>query len=219
MADGLPPGVQQTSMATREFIKVATLFQLGLAALGVYGGVWHGFHASGQTLTDLDLTRVAGPALAWGTLGTIPLLGILVIDKYVPFGPFQHIQKVVKERIYPLLKDCTILQMVYISLLAGSTEEILFRWCLQGGLAQTIPGPVAGYIALFVASLLFGAVHCINFSYALLTFVVGLYLGGLMILSETWLAPAIAHALYDFVAIYVIARVMPRNNRVNDGSE
>lgn len=218
MADEHLPEVHRPSMTTGKFIKAATLFQLSLAAIGIYFGVQHGFRDPDQDLGNLDWGSVIQPALIWGTLGTIPLLSILVIDAYFPFGPFKHVQAVVKERLYPLLKNCSIWQMAFISLLAGSTEEVLFRWCLQGGLAESIPGPAGSVIALLIASVLFGAVHCINFSYAFLTTVIGLYLGGMMILSGTWLAPAITHTLYDFIAIYFIARVMPMDEIKSDRS-
>lgn len=195
-------------MNTREFIGQAIVFQLGLAAIAVFVGLNFGFYDPGQPLSDLRWDPVLRAAFVWGIVGTIPMLSILVIDSYCPIGPFRHVRQVVEEKLYPILKDLSIWQMILVSVLAGSTEEILFRWCIQGGLASVIPGQANELIAILMASILFGAMHCINFSYAFLTMVTGIYLGWMMYLTGTWLAPAVAHALYDFVAIYFIARWM-----------
>jgi len=54
---------------------------------------------------------------------------------------------------------------------------------------------------LLVASLLFGVVHWLTGLYALLAGMVGLYLGGLYLLTGNLLVPIVVHALYDIVAL------------------
>ncbi len=214
MSDLLPHGSADTPSPEKLLVS-ALVFQGGLALLGILAGWLFGFHDRSQSLIDIEWESVLRPALVWGILGTIPMLGYLALAHYCPIGPIKHVRKVVDEKLAPLLKGSTLLQMIFLSLLAGVTEEILFRWCLQGGLTEIIPIRSSWIVGLLVASIVFGAMHCINLSYALITTMVGLYLGGLMLWSGTWLAPAIAHALFDFVALFYITRVMPSINTPN----
>jgi hypothetical protein len=60
--------------------------------------------------------------------------------------------------------------------------------------------------ALIVASIVFGCCHWLNSTYAVLGTLVGIYLGGLLILTDHLLVPIVAHAVYDFVAIVYMVR-------------
>jgi hypothetical protein len=53
---------------------------------------------------------------------------------------------------------------------------------------------------------IFGVCHWVNYSYGLTTMIVGAYLGWTMILTDTFLVPAVAHALFDFIAFLYIVR-------------
>lgn len=204
LIDSQPPGL----------MRAAVLFQGGLTLLGIAVGLIFGFHDPSQGLLDFGWSSVVKPALIWGGLGTIPMLGYLVFAHFCPWGPLKAIRDVVEEKLLPLLRHCTLLDMVILALLAGLSEELLFRWCLQGGLTQlTHPlfGERSWVFGLLVSSLLFGALHCINASYVFVTTLVGFYLGWLMIASGTYLAPAVSHALFDFVAFYYIIRILPKS--------
>ena len=48
--------------------------------------------------------------------------------------------------------------------------------------------------------------HWLSASYALLASLIGAYLGILFLVSGNLLAPIIAHAAYDVVALFVLAR-------------
>ncbi len=113
----------------------------------------------------------------------------------------------VQEEMKPLFSRSSILELLIVSLLAGFCEEIFFRWCLQGGIASAIGTPTGTVIALVVVSILFGSCHWVNASYGITTAFVGLYLGLLMIWSGSFLAPAIAHALFDFIALIYVAKL------------
>jgi membrane protease YdiL (CAAX protease family) len=195
-------------MTSRQLVVAAFWFQGSLAVVGIVAGAF-GMCDRSQSLLDFDQDIIIEPAFAWGVLGTIPMLGYLLCAHFFPVGPLKHVRDVVEEKLYPLLKDATVFQMVLLSVLAGFTEEILFRWCLQGGLNEFFGGQFGWLVALLLASMVFGAMHCINWSYAILTTLVGVYLGWLMIASGTYLAPAIAHTLFDFIALIYIVRWLP----------
>jgi membrane protease YdiL (CAAX protease family) len=94
-------------------------------------------------------------------------------------------------------------QFLAISVIAGLSEEFLFRALLQGWLAGAI-GPAW---ALALASAAFGLCHWITPAYALVAALMGLYLGGLWWWSGNLLTPVVAHACYDFLALIWLLRV------------
>jgi hypothetical protein len=76
---------------------------------------------------------------------------------------------------------------------------------IQNALAGWLPV----WLALVVTAVVFGIAHWVTTAYAVVAGVVGLYLGLLYLRTENLLAPAVAHALYDFVALLVIVRLKP----------
>jgi uncharacterized protein len=144
------------------------------------------------SLRDLALgAGAAGPLL----LGLIELL-----RSQAP--AFQRIRHFLDTILRPAMGSWTILQLAIISILAGVCEEALFRAVLQGGLSQVLGGGPA----LVLASVAFGMCHWITPAYALLAGLVGLYLGGVWLWTGNLLAPIVAHALYDFVALLWLLR-------------
>jgi uncharacterized protein len=82
-------------------------------------------------------------------------------------------------------------------------EEILFRGVVQAGLTRLLPE----WVALVLASAAFGLAHFLTPAYALLAGLAGLYLGGLFLLQGNLIAPVVAHAVYDVVALNCVVRL------------
>jgi membrane protease YdiL (CAAX protease family) len=104
-----------------------------------------------------------------------------------------------------LFAPLSLPQLALICALAGLGEELFFRALLQGGLAQLID-PQA---ALLIASAVFGLLHMITPTYALLATLLGIYLGGCWMLADNLLVPIVAHGFYDFVALVYLLRINP----------
>lgn len=188
-----------------EFIFYAALFEGGLILLALLLG-WFGLFDPDQPLRRVSWSDQLQPGLLWGFAGTIPLLLLLLLLERLPFWPFRQMSEVTDRMVKPLFAGTAVHELLLVSLLAGWGEELLFRWAVQGGL-ETISDLWLGRIsALLIASLLFGLCHYLNAAYALFTFLIGLYFGALMWLAGTWIAPAIAHALYDFIALLYLTR-------------
>jgi uncharacterized protein len=111
----------------------------------------------------------------------------------------------VEERIAPVFAGCRPAELALIAAMAGLGEELLFRGVLQPALAEHI----LPWLAAVVVGLSFGAVHWITPTYAALAGIVGTYLGILALVSGNLLAPIVAHALYDLVALLLLTRVKP----------
>jgi uncharacterized protein len=117
----------------------------------------------------------------------------------------------VERRVRPLFLECNLAQLALLAALAGVAEEALFRGVVQAGLSRWL----APWVGLIAASVLFGLVHCLTFSYAVVATLVGLYLGTLLILTDDLLVPILVHALYDLVALTVLIRLEPRHSPVS----
>ena len=104
--------------------------------------------------------------------------------------------------IRPLFRTCTIYDLALISLIAGFGEEALFRGVVQGVIDRWLG---VGY-GLATASILFGLLHLITPTYALLAALCGLYFGALLMCSGNLFVAIVPHALYDFIALLYVVR-------------
>ncbi|MFQ5849791.1 MAG: lysostaphin resistance A-like protein [Candidatus Binatia bacterium] len=141
-------------------------------------------------------------SVAWGVVATFPpLLGMLWCTRS-QWGPFPRLVREVEEKLGPWFADCSHVDFAVISMLAGLGEEALFRGVIQTTLADSVDP----WVALLVASTLFGLGHCITPTYAVLTGLLGLYLGGISMNYENLLVAIVVHTLYDFVALVYLVR-------------
>lgn len=94
-----------------------------------------------------------------------------------------------------MLFELTTFEKIYISFLAGFSEEILFRGLLQ---------PLLG---ITIASVVFGAGHCITFGYFLLATGIGFFLGGVFNYSGNIFVPIAVHTLYNIFAFSLLQKI------------
>ena len=147
-----------------------------------------------------------GMGAAWGLAGAVPMIAmLLVIDRW-PIGPLEDLKRFVSELVVPLFAPLNLLQLALISALAGIGEEMLFRGVLQDLLAQRIGGTGGLVVGLLAGSVVFGVCHWLTPTYAALATLIGLYMGVLLVVSGSILAPIVAHAAYDFVALWYLVK-------------
>ena len=198
--------MQAETRSNNTFILIAFFFEAGLGVAAIAVGWLIGF----DPLAKLPTTRQALPLLVepalWGLLAAIPMFVGLLVIKRLPFGPFQNLQHVFETRLLDLFMPLSAFELAAISIAAGFGEEALFRGLLQAGLAEWIGPPNGLFWAVAVASLVFGVCHWITPTYAALAALTGLYLGVLMLLTDSLLAPIIAHGVYDFAALIHLTR-------------
>lgn len=133
-----------------------------------------------------------------GLAAATPMIAALVLVTRWPIGPFAQLEEYMRRAILPLFRSCSLLELALISALAGLGEEMLFRGVAQAGLERASD---SAWLALMVASLLFGLAHLITPTYAILAGLIGVYLGWLFLASDNLLVPIVTHAAYDFVAL------------------
>lgn len=173
----------------------AVVFEGGLVLLALGLGWW-------MTPRPQDRIIWSAEGLVMGLAATVPLLATFAISRRLPLKPLRELKKLVDELLLRLFDGCTVPQLAMISLLAGLGEELLFRGLLQPWLTEK-----AGLlIGLVLSSALFGLLHAITLTYALLASLIGLYFGWLLVETENLLPPIIAHALYDFLVLTYLVR-------------
>jgi membrane protease YdiL (CAAX protease family) len=81
---------------------------------------------------------------------------------------------------------------------------------LQGWFAEWLGawfGDAAGlWMAVGLASILFGLAHCLSREYLVFATLLGFLLGCLAVATGGLLAPIVAHAVYDFGALLLLTR-------------
>ena len=123
------------------------------------------------------------PSWAWfGGLGYSAFISGLVLGIAMYALPFFFLctprfrpasMEVVLQNLRAMFLNLTWPQIIVLSVLAGIGEELLLRAWLQTWL-HTKTNP---WLAIFLASLVFGLLHFMNIAYVLITFVAGVVLG------------------------------------------
>jgi membrane protease YdiL (CAAX protease family) len=169
--------------------------------------VWLAIAGEGfLALLGLVWARIAGYPLVLGPIGPGVLagvasaLGIALVQYWLlrmapAAGPIRALRRLYREVLAPLFAHVSLSDILVISTLAGIGEELLFR-----GAWQAAFGPV-------LASLAFGLCHIGSRGTVVLgawAAIVGGYFAWLTYATAGLLAPILAHALYDAIALSYI---------------
>jgi membrane protease YdiL (CAAX protease family) len=130
--------------------------------------------------------------ILYGTIGAIPpfiLFLFTVSSKAAKISLFGSLRKTLISDVKKIFFYTNVYDLIFISLLAGIAEEILFR------------GVVQERFGIVIASAVFGLVHCVSPAYVVVTAIMGLYIGALFILSGNLLVPIHLHFIYDLGAL------------------
>ncbi len=175
----------------KQIVTIALVFETALVVLAAVIGMVIG-RAPWDQLT-FDWRAAAG-----GVVGTLPLVLGLAWCLNSNWPPFRRLVDTVEDTLVPLFAECSVGDILVISIAAGVGEEVLFRGLIQPSLSAVI-GPLLG---LTVTSVLFGLLHLVTPSYAVMAGLMGAYLGVLVLASGNLMLAIVAHALYDFVALW-----------------
>jgi membrane protease YdiL (CAAX protease family) len=105
---------------------------------------------------------------------------------------FSSLTETMRRQVKPIFAEARPFDLVLLSLLAGVSEEMLFRGVIQTG------------IGLLPASILFGVVHFVTPQYALAAAFMGLYLGSAFSFFQSLLVPVMMHFIYDLGALFYL---------------
>ena len=157
----------------------------------------------------------------WGT-GTWDLMGLLVgLTSTLPmlslffwllqsnWEPCREIRKMMDGAVLPIFKDFSLLQLALLSIVAGVSEEVLFRAVIEGGLQSPMGLP----LAIAISALLFGFCHALTQFYLILATIMGIYLSLVWMSTDQLVSPIVTHAVYDFIVLVWYLRPGIRPNK------
>lgn len=140
---------------------------------------------------------------AWiGLVSVLPMLAFLGWILWSEHPPFAEIRDCCDSLVRQCFRKESWFSIALLSAAAGVGEEVLFRAVLQGGLSVHT-APVVGVLA---ASFLFAACHALTKGYFAAAFCIGIYLSMIWQAAGNLLAPIVAHAVYDFLALWCFLR-------------
>ena len=143
-------------------------------------------------------------AVVYGVIGTIPLILLFLSMEFMEIESLQEIRKILIDTLGPSLQKQNWADFFILAMLAGISEEILFRGVIQPWMELSW-GMTAGLIA---SSLLFGFVHAVTPLYIVIATLMSIYLGLALDYGgqRNLLTPVLIHGLYDFVAFILIMK-------------
>ena len=167
------------------------LLLLGELALLVVGLAWMFL---GSLSVPIDFTGDSLRSALWLTLGmALVNFPLFFVARRARFG--RNACAFLEEEIFPLVRAASAWELLAAAALAGAAEELLFRGLLQPR------------IGLLAASALFGYLHGPSrslVSLAVWAGAVGAALGLVFRATGNLAVPALAHALYDALALFYI---------------
>jgi len=170
-----------------------------------------------QVLTIMGITAILLliVAKAWQFLGSVSLFpvifsvkavliglgsaGLIILASNIIYKIWPAYRRSAQYYLELVLKPLAIPDTLWLGLLPGLSEELLFRGIM-------IPALGSGVLAVIVSSVLFGVLHLggvQQWPYGVWATAVGFLLGMIMILTGNLLIPIIAHILTNFISSLV----------------
>ena len=179
-----------------QFLTGATVFEGGLLLVAFLLGWLVDIHPTSHLYWSWE-------DFGLGILATGPMLLLLAAAWLSPFGSLRRIRELVRDLLGPFLVRCRLIDLLFLALLAGVCEEVLFR-----GLVYLFLDQWSNSLAVIVSSVIFALAHAVTPFYTFFAGILGLYLCALIASDPTpnLLIPMTAHTLYDFVGLILIAR-------------
>jgi membrane protease YdiL (CAAX protease family) len=132
-----------------------------------------------------------------------------VLSDRFQFSALERMKRIVLQLLGPSLAACRWYELVLVAALAGFGEELVFRGVLQRLLERWLDFGGSGHIAGLIASnVIFGLLHFLTPTYALLAGLMGVYFGVLLDSTNppSLVVPMVAHGLYDYLAFLLLRR-------------
>ena len=147
--------------------------------------------------------RLNFEGIGWGIIATIPMLAFLAVTYQSRASGLVQIRDLLRELLGRQLAACSWLDLCALALLAGVSEEFLFRGVLEPWLSGW--GPLFGLVG---CNILFSACHAVTPTYAVLAGLMGIYLSMTLRCTNepNLIVPICCHSLYDLVAFAVVRK-------------
>jgi uncharacterized protein len=191
-----------------DLFRTAIVFEGGLGVLALFLGWLIGPDPRALIpIAGLETLPILGKNVLWGIATAIPMLLFVEGIQRVDCKSVQELHRLSQEGVIRSLMKLSPLELVLISLCAGVGEELFFRgWFFHfiaelgflkdlGSTGMNIS--ISALLGLVFSSLLFGLVHPLTKLYFILATLIGLYLGAVMMWTNSLVVPIVCHAFYD----------------------
>lgn len=155
-----------------------------------------------------------------GLVSAVPPLLIMLSLRRVTWPFLQELTDFVDEKLTPMFRGLSVVELGLLSLAAGWGEELLFRGLIQAEVAHGT-NIVVGIV---LASFVFGLVHFMSPAYFVMAFSISIYFGWLFWQFDSLWVPILGHAAYDFLMLMYMRKQDPGDElepveRVDNESE
>jgi hypothetical protein len=185
-----------------QFLRLAAVFEGGLVFVALALGLL--FHIN--PFADFRIDRAS---VVVGIAAALLPFALLVVSDRFRFSQLERMKRIVLQLLGPSLAACRWYELVFVAALAGFGEELVFRGVLQRLLERWLDFGGSGHIAGLIASnVIFGLLHFLTPTYALLAGLMGLYFGVLLDATNppSLVVPMVAHGVYDYLAFLLLRR-------------
>ncbi|WP_152050445.1 CPBP family intramembrane glutamic endopeptidase [Tautonia marina] len=186
------------SAAMTPFVRVAIIVELGLAVLAFGIGLPLGIDPWNALEGNISGVLI-------GIAATLPMILLLLICDRDAFRPMKRIRGLLEQFLLPPLRGRPWWELALIAGAAGLGEETLFRGVMQ----EVLRDWLGFWPALAIASIVFGLLHALTPTYAIVATLIGAYLGLLFVMTGNLLVPIVAHGVYDLIALIYFLRTSP----------
>jgi len=162
-----------------------------LIAFGI--SMWSGYP---KGVGDISIK----PVLQGSFLGAVLFMLMVFVGRYLHIYVPSYRDLVLELR--QLFSELSWSNIIVLSVMAGVSEELLFRGVIQSYL-MSITSPL---IAVIISASLFGVMHCYSRLYIVVTLIFGLFIGWLYYESQSLLLIVTLHAVYDVLAFASIVK-------------
>jgi hypothetical protein len=143
------------------------------------------------------LLDITASGLAFAAVGIVLLGAVFFLVSRSSWPPFRRIREQLDAILPRFLGGASLGAILLVAAVAGISEELLFRGVIQHGLDLH----AATWIAVVAANIVFALAHLITPTYGVLALFMGAILSTVFLVSESLIAAALTHALYDFAAL------------------
>lgn len=185
-----------------QFLRLAAVFEGGL----VFVALALGLLSQINPFADFRIDRAS---VFVGIAAALLPFALLVVSDRFRFSALERMKRIVLQLLGPSLIACRWYELVFVAALAGFGEELVFRGVLQRLLERWLDFGGSGHIAGLIASnVIFGLLHFLTPTYALLAGLMGIYFGVLLDSTNppSLVVPMVAHGLYDYLAFLLLRR-------------
>lgn len=133
--------------------------------------------------------------LVIGLVATLPVAALfhfVMSDHGDRLSVIGDLKRTMLQYVRPLFLQARFVDLLLIAAAAGVSEEMLFR------------GVIQPQIGLVPTSILFGLLHFVTLTYAVIATLMGIYIGLTFQASESLFAVIVLHTLYDLYALIYI---------------